>query len=79
MVEVFMQRNFTPKFYGLSVKLTQNALVTSLTEVHHFAFFVRNLALNNGVGVDVGVPILPDCQIMSPWSTRWMRQNEEND
>ena len=46
-LKVFMQRNFNPKFYGLSVKLTQNGLVTSFTEVHHFASFVRNLALNN--------------------------------
>ena len=37
-VKVSMQRNFTPTFYGLSVKITyKNGLVTSFTEVHYLA------------------------------------------
>ena len=44
---MFMQRNFTPTFYGLSVKITKNVLVTSSVEVHYFASFLRNFALNN--------------------------------
>ena len=39
-----------PTFYGLSVKITQNGLVTSFTEVHYFASFLRNFALNNMQG-----------------------------
>ena len=46
-VKVFMQRNFTSTFYGFSVKITSNGLVTSFTEVHYFASFLRNFALNN--------------------------------
>ena len=42
-----MQRNFTLTFYGLSVKITQNGLVTSFTEVRYFASFLRNFALND--------------------------------
>ena len=45
--KVFMQRNFTPTFFDLSVEITLNGLVTSFTEVNCLASFVRNLALNN--------------------------------
>ena len=31
--KVFMQRNFTPTFFDLSVEITLNGLVTSFTEV----------------------------------------------
>ena len=32
-----MQRNLTSTFYGLGVKIEQNGLLTSFTEVHYFA------------------------------------------
>ena len=35
-----------PTFYSLSVKITQNKLMTSFIEVHYFASFLRNFALN---------------------------------
>ena len=46
-LKVFMQRNFTPTFCDLSVEVTYNGLVTSFTDVHYLASFMRNLALNN--------------------------------
>ena len=47
ILKVSMQQNFIWMFYNLSVKITYNKLVTSLTEVHYFAFFLRYFALNN--------------------------------
>ena len=39
VIKVLMQRNFTPTFYCLSVKITENRLVISFTEVRYFSFF----------------------------------------
>ena len=41
MLNLSMQRNFTPMFCGLSVK------TSSFKKVHYFASFLRNFALNS--------------------------------
>ena len=46
-IKVFMQRNFTLTFYGLSVKIPENGLVASFIEIHYLASFLRNFALND--------------------------------
>ena len=44
-IEVSMQRNFTPTFYCLSVKITQNRLVTFFTEVRYILLLSWEISL----------------------------------